>query len=266
MRRTERGGGILRRTSPAAVVVVVAVANVVAACTTIGPTVTVAPKPGAAAGALEADRAGCMSRVDLALQPVAVKTNLALDRTAEEVAADNATLQRAYDTQYEACMEARGYEVAANSAATPLPNPASSTALDETDVVAADEPALTDPTSRSALDYVAPELDGLRKACPGEELVATAHAAVLPARDEARFVIFTEPRGGGCLGNLGEEDRLMLEEDGRWRSVIQGSSLAITRNSHNGARDIVDTGHGGCRTLYQWTGSTYARVPGSNCA
>ena len=99
-------------------------ALLVTSCTEIGPTVHVEPPPGKSEVAFDGDRATCTAEADRAVQPFSNRLNMDIGRNADQVGADNARIQKAYDERYAACMATRGDAVAGlPPPTTPAPGP-----------------------------------------------------------------------------------------------------------------------------------------------
>lgn len=64
-----------------------------------------------------------------------------------------------------------------------------------------------------------------------------------------------------CYGD-GPGLTLMRQFDGRWTQIYssRGGSLAILKETHNGAQDLVFAGPGFSHPLFTWNGTTYVRA------
>jgi hypothetical protein len=234
----------------------------VGSCTRlIGPTVPVGPGDGKSEAAFEADRRGCTSATDRAVQPMANDLNLrGLARTRAQVDADNARIQDAYDASFVRCMTDRGEVVSA----PPKPGgPAG--APDEELLDASNSPVLTDANSRAAQLVVAKDVRQLRRACPGEEIQVQAHAAPIADGVKARLVVVSQPRGGVCMGARGETDYLLAKGAHGWSLLLAGI-IGIRQGVHAGFRDVQLAGLGAnCSYDYQWDGARYREVRATDC-
>ena len=235
-----------------------------ACCTTIGPTVEASPAPGKTQAAFAQDRRACMASTDASLQPVATRMNLSAG-SAEEVAAGNARIQIMYSDRFGQCMSARGDAVLASASAP----------VESQDVGSPIEAAVT-PASRSASDStfldaeqaLAPVVARLRHDCEGENIIPRAQKVSLSGQGAARLVTLTEPHGGSCFGEPGENDYLVERHAGGWSLLLaaEPGSILVLRNSHLGHADVELHSLGLCVYRYRWNGSGYAIVGSHDCA
>ncbi len=232
--------------------------------TTMGPTVFVTPGAGKSQAAFYADRRGCMATTDQALQPVANRMNAAA-QTAEQVQANNDQIQRLYDDSFGRCMTARGNAVAAPAiaqAAGPPAAPASPAVHDRSN-----SPALSDPQSQAAKHSIAPTVRELLAACAGETIEVDAYDAPVSAARTARLLALTQPHGGSCLGQPGENDYLVARGGRGWSELLaaEPGSIGILDSTHLGYADVEMRSLGSCVFTYRWNGVAYGKSASRDC-
>ena len=237
---------------------------VLASCTTIGPTISVSPAQGKAPDAFAEDRRACMASTDASLQLLATGMNLSATST-DDMAAGNARIQVMYDDRFGRCMSARGNAVLA-SAASPRQQPATASPSFEAAAIGSQD--LGDAASAEAEHALAPLIASMRHDCDGEDIVAHARAVRLSSGDVARIVALTEPHGGSCFGEPGENDYLVERHGDLWAMLLaaEPGSITVLPGSRSGHADVELHSLGLCVYRYGWKGGGYAIVGSHDCA
>ena len=237
---------------------------VVSSCTTIGPPVAVSPAPGKAANAFAEDRRACMAPTDASLQPLATTMNV-IASSVDKITTGNARIQVMYDNRFGQCMSARGNAVLASASAFTQPQGAASQPGGEATFKLS---SAGDPASLEAQRALAPMIPRLRHDCDGEDIVPRARQVRLSGEGTARLVTLTEPHGGSCFGEPGENDYLVERHGGGWSLLLEAEpgSISVLPNSHLGHADVVLHSLGLCVYRYGWNGSGNAIVGSHDCA
>ena len=233
----------------------------------IGPTVPVTAAAGKSQAAFDADRRGCMATTDHALQPVADRMNAAA-QTTDQLQANNEDIQRQYDASYGRCMAQQGNSVA--MVAAPADSQASTQAAGHDQSAAHDRSnsqPLSDPESQAAKRFIAPTVRELLAGCTGETIQVDAYDAPLSPLRTARLVTLTQPHGGSCLGEPGENDYLVVRSGRAWSKVLaaEPGSIGILDSARLGYADVELRSLGLCVFTYQWTGAAYAKTSSHDC-
>jgi hypothetical protein len=239
-----------------------ALALLLQGCTTIGPTVHVEAGPGKSQAEWDEDRGACMKETDRAVQPFANGLNVDFGRTADQVRSDNGRIQQAYDNDYGHCMATRGNRVA-GLAPVPTPAPMPGDAVGQAQE-ALDLSPVMDAVSASAAGSVEAKAKEFRGACPGEVIAVNVRPAPISRTAVTRLVALTEPHGGGCFGNKGEVDYLVMRSDGQWRMLLEGL-LTLADGRHAGFADIDLQGAGLCTKTFRWNGKGYTQAGERDC-
>ena len=242
-----------------------AVPVLASSCTTsIGPTIVVTPGVGKSQAAFYADRRGCMATTDQALQPIADRMNAAA-QTADQVQANNDQIQRLYNDSFGRCMSAQGNAVAAPAIAQAAGPPAASASPAVLD--RSNSQALSDPQSQAAKHSIAPTVRELLAACTGETIEVDAYDAPISPSRTARLLALTQPHGGSCFGQPGENDYLVVPSGRGWSKLLaaEPGSIGILDSTHLGYADVELRSLGSCVFTYQWNGEAYGMSASRDC-
>lgn len=178
------------------------------------------------------------------VQPVA-------DRRTANVTA----IQGLFNAAYGGCMTARGNIVLA---AAPVGAPAGrGTGAD----------GRSDLDSQAAQRSLAAVIDGFRRDCSGERIVAAVTRAALSPAVETRMVELTTPEGGNCFGQPGQNSYLVAKKGQGWQRLLSAEpgSITVLGTRHNGYADLELNSLGMCVYTYRWNGSRYAQGGSRDC-
>ena len=74
----------------------------------------------------------------------------------------------------------------------------------------------------------------------------------------------TLPHGGGCFGNKGEVDYLVMRRGPGWETLLSGL-LSIVATRSRGFADVEQQGAGTCTRTYSWDGRRYVASGARDC-
>ena len=96
----------------------------------------------------------------------------------------------------------------------------------------------------------------------------SARQVTLSERGTARVVALTEPHGGSCFGEPGENDYLIERHGGGWALLLaaEPGSISVLPETRLGHADVDLHSLGLCVYRYGWNGSRYAIVGSHDCA
>ena len=254
------------RSMPSVLIAVLA-APMLSGCTTIGPTVPVMPGAGRSEAVFAEDHRDCMQQTDVALRPVAFRLNLQAV-TVPQMQATNDYLQRDYNHAYGGCMAARGNLVGAPaSLASNGPMPPAGGVGFQAPSNSPRGPSLTDATSGAAMFWLRSVLRGFREDCPAETIAVDAYDAPITPVRGSRIVAFTEPHGGSCFGQPGENDYLLTQRGQGWVRLLaaEPGSIDVLETRHGGYRDVELRSLGQCAFVYRWDGRAYVKSGTRDC-
>jgi hypothetical protein len=169
-----------------------------------------------------------------------------------------------YNDRYGQCMSARGNVVSpptGNPAPTPGSDPAPAQTLTRTNEI-------TDPASLEAEQSLAPLIGKMRRDCYGEDIAVGVWNAELSSGMTSRLVALSEPHGGSCFGQPGENDYLLERRSTGWALLLaaEPGSISVLATIRGGHADVEMHSLGLCVYRYGWNGSRYTVVGSQDCS